>query len=177
MHLLRELVYIMFIRNNQATTHLWWKEIFEKHQKVSNLFFTFIMSLLTTLIFKNSHILVGTYFMFLKNFLDQTWNDFNTKFGPQKKDWEIRYCELVALNVGENYVKQSNLKRSEACLAQRNVLRDKHPPNVCDKLQFSCEIAHYRKSSISVFQEIFASADKVLFRKEDWAWGNNSMKF
>ena len=38
-----------------------------------------------------------------------------------------------------------------------------HPLNVCNKLQFSCEIAHYRKNSISVFQEIFASADKVLF--------------
>ena len=48
-------------------------------------------------------------------------------------------------------------------LRQRNVSRDNHPLNVCHKLQFSCEIAHYRKNSISVFQEIFASADKVLF--------------
>ena len=48
-------------------------------------------------------------------------------------------------------------------LWQRNVSRDNHPLNVCHKLQFSCEIAHYRKNSISVFQEIFASADKVLF--------------
>ena len=48
-------------------------------------------------------------------------------------------------------------------LRQRNVSRDNHPLNVCHKLQFSCEIAHYRKNSIFVFQEIFASADKVLF--------------
>ena len=48
-------------------------------------------------------------------------------------------------------------------LWQRNVSRDNHPLNVCHKLQFSCEIVHYRKNSISVFQEIFASADKVLF--------------
>ena len=48
-------------------------------------------------------------------------------------------------------------------LRQRIVSRDNHPLNVCNKLQFSCKIAHYRKNSISVFQEIFASADKVLF--------------
>ena len=72
------------------------------------------MFLLTALIFKSGHIFIGTYFMLLKNFLDQTWNAFNTKLGPQKKDREISYCELVALNFGENDVKQSNLKRSEA---------------------------------------------------------------
>ena len=123
--LLRELVYITFISNSHATIHLWSKEILVKHRKVSIFFFflTFIMSLLTALIFKNSHILARIYFMFLNNILDQTWNAFNTKFGPQKKDREISYCELVALNLGHNYVnvlrfakvvKQSNLKRSEA---------------------------------------------------------------
>ena len=32
--------------------------------------------------------------------------------------------------------------------------------NISDKLQFFCEIAPYGKSSISVFQEFFASIDK-----------------
>ena len=38
------------------------------------------MFLLTALIIKNSHILVGIYFIFQKNILDQTWKAFNTKF-------------------------------------------------------------------------------------------------
>ena len=45
------------------------------------------MSLLTVLGIKNSHILFRIYTIFLKNVLDQTWKAFNTKFGPQLKDW------------------------------------------------------------------------------------------
>ena len=36
-----------------------------------------------------------------------------------------------------------------------------HSQNISDKLSFSCEIAHYEKSQISIFQEIFASTDKT----------------
>ena len=63
------------------------------------------MSLLTYWIVKNSHILAGTYFIFLKNVLYQTWKAFKAKFGPQWKDRESKYqvrqiltlfCELVA---------------------------------------------------------------------------------
>ena len=32
---MRQLVYTMFISNNRASFHLWWKEHFVKHQKVS----------------------------------------------------------------------------------------------------------------------------------------------
>ena len=42
---------------------------------------------------------------------------------------------------------------------------DNHSQNVWDKLEFLWEIAHYRKSSISVFQKIFAGTDKFFFRK------------
>ena len=38
-------------------------------------------------------------------------------------------------------------------------------------------IAHYGKSSITIFKESFASIDKKFFWKEDWALGYNSMKF
>ena len=64
------------------------------------------MSLLTTLIVKNSHILAGIYFIFLKNTLNQTWKAFNSKLEPQCKDQESSYqvkqilaifCKLVAL--------------------------------------------------------------------------------
>ena len=34
--------------------------------------------------------------------------------------------------------------------------------NISDKLYFFCEIAPYGKSPISVFQEFFASIDKIL---------------
>ena len=34
--------------------------------------------------------------------------------------------------------------------------------NISDKLYFFCEIAPYGKSSIFVFQEFFASIDKIL---------------
>ena len=36
-----------------------------------------------------------------------------------------------------------------------------HSQNIFDKLYFSYEIAHYGKGLVSVFQEIFASADKI----------------
>ena len=36
-----------------------------------------------------------------------------------------------------------------------------HSLNIWDKLCFLCEIAHHGKSSVSVFQEIFTSTDKV----------------
>ena len=35
--------------------------------------------------------------------------------------------------------------------------------NVWDKLWFSCEIAYYAKSSISIFKESFASIEKTFF--------------
>ena len=50
------------------------------------------LSLSTALIVKNSHILAGIYFFFLKtNILDQTWNAFNTKVRPHWKDQESSY--------------------------------------------------------------------------------------
>ena len=36
-----------------------------------------------------------------------------------------------------------------------------HSQNIRDKLQFSYETVHYRKFSISIFQNIFVSADKI----------------
>ena len=39
----------------------------------------------------------------------------------------------------------------------------KHGQNIWEKLWFACEIAHYGKSSISIFKESFVSIDKILF--------------
>ena len=42
---------------------------------------------------------------------------------------------------------------------------------------FSAEIAHYKESSISDFEEVFNSTDKIFKSAEDQALGNNSMEF
>ena len=44
------------------------------------------MFLLTTPIYKNSHILSGIYFIFLKNVVDQIQKSFDFEFGNQWKD-------------------------------------------------------------------------------------------
>ena len=51
------------------------------------------MSLLTASIDRNSHNLLETYFIFLKDVLEQKWKTFNTKFGPKWKDQKSRYEE------------------------------------------------------------------------------------
>ena len=38
-----------------------------------------------------------------------------------------------------------------------------HGQNICENLKLSYEIAHYGKSSISIFREFFASIDKIFF--------------
>ena len=43
----------------------------------------------------------------------------------------------------------------------KNLASYNHSQNIRDKLHFSCETAHYGKSSISIFQQLFASIDKI----------------
>ena len=105
-----------FITNNQASFHLWWNENLLNHEKVLQYyehdclkgFLLLFMSLLRALIVRNSHILPGIYFILYKNNLDQTWNAFNAKFEPQRKDGESSYqvrqilalfCRLIALTL------------------------------------------------------------------------------
>ena len=96
---MRQLVYTVFISRNHELLHLWSKENLVKHQKVSKhyendflySFLLLFMSLLTAPIVKNSHIYARIYFIFLKNFLKQTWKSSNTKFWPQWKDRESSY--------------------------------------------------------------------------------------
>ena len=73
-----QLVYTMFITNNNALIQLWWKENSVKYQKVSKYyvhdclqdFLLLFMFLLTALIVKNSLIFAVVYFIFPKNILD-----------------------------------------------------------------------------------------------------------
>ena len=69
----------MFITNNHASLQLWRKENFVRYQKVSKYIQDFLqnfhllfMFLLAAPIVKNSHVLAGIYFIFLKNILDKT---------------------------------------------------------------------------------------------------------
>ena len=48
---------------------------------LSTKFIFLLISLEAAPFLKNSHILAGIYFIFLKNTLDQTWKTFNTNFG------------------------------------------------------------------------------------------------
>ena len=50
---------------------------------VSKILFSLFMSSLTAIIVKNSYMLAGIYFTFLKNILDQIWKAFNAKFELQ----------------------------------------------------------------------------------------------
>ena len=50
---------------------------------------------------------------------------------------------------------------SQASENQKHLSRDNQLQNIWHQPQFLPEIAHYRKSWISVFQEFFAMIDKI----------------
>ena len=79
----------MFISDNCAFFHLWWKENLVKHHRVSKYyengflqkFLLHYMSSLTAKFVGDSHIYTRIYFSFLEN-LKETWNAFITKLQP-----------------------------------------------------------------------------------------------
>ena len=116
---MRQLIYTMFVANNHASFHLWWKETLVKYQKdlkyyVNDCLQSFlfrIIFLLTASIVNNSHILAGVYFIFHKNVLEQTQKSFDTEFRPQwYSSYEVRqnlalFRSLLALILNWNCVK------------------------------------------------------------------------
>ena len=83
--LVRHFIYTMF--------HFWWEEKLLKHQEASeyydhNCLQIFLLSLLTALIVKSSHILTE---IFLKSVMDQVWKSFNTEPEPPWKDQKSSY--------------------------------------------------------------------------------------
>ena len=112
----------MFLSNNLPSFQLWWKQNLVKDRKVSKYYETdylqnillLFMFLLTTNFAENNHSYAGIFFIFLKTVLNQTWNDINTKFRRQWKDWKRSYqvsvdfalfCNLIALKLGKSSVK------------------------------------------------------------------------
>ena len=77
-----QLLYAVFISNNCASLHFWWKKNLVKYQKVSKYFENdrlqkFLMLFMYLLIYKfakKSHIYATIYFISLKNVLKQSWN-------------------------------------------------------------------------------------------------------
>ena len=57
------------------------------------------MFFLTTNFVKNSHILAGIFFMFLKDVLNQTWNAFNTIFLRRWKGRKSSYQGSEAFTI------------------------------------------------------------------------------
>ena len=97
---MRQLLYAMFMSNNNRISFHWWqKEDVVNHQKVSKYyendclqhFLLLFMSLLTAIIVKNSHISARIWFIFPKNVLKQTWKSFSIKFQSQLKDRKSSY--------------------------------------------------------------------------------------
>ena len=54
-----------------------------------------------------------------------------------------------------------------------------HGQNIWDKLQFSCNIAHYKKNLVSIFLFFFFfwKQKKIQFGRKNWAPVYHSMKF
>ena len=72
------------------------------------------MSLIIAKFVETIHIYARIYFTLLKNVLKQTWNSFNTKFGPRWKNGKLTYqlrqilaifSNLMSLYLGSNSVK------------------------------------------------------------------------
>ena len=140
------------------------------------------MSLLTFVILKNSHSWYGIYYIFLKKRLAINLKGFQNQIGNSVeimkkqlsskttfRDFFQTFCSNIEVEtVSETLQLQKTTMQVEfarVCgeFEQKTVSRNNHSQNILDKLQFSCEIAHYGKSSISIFQEIFVSTDKLIF--------------
>ena len=149
------------------------------------------MFLLTGQIVKNSYILAGTYFV-----LDHTWIAFNTQFGPQCKDWNIRYwarqisalfCKLVAQILHSDCVKGlravKSLKQIKFAVAWGELKAKKlFSETMINKIFKTNSGFHVKQCSMGKVQFAFFRCfwlvlTKFSFWEEDWALGYNSMKF
>ena len=112
----------MFITNNQNSFHLWWKENFLKHQKVSKRydqhclknFLLLFIRLLRVPIFKKKKFVAELCIFFLKTRPRWNFKSLNTKFSSQWKDLKNSYqvkqilsllFKLVTLILSYKYVK------------------------------------------------------------------------
>ena len=108
---MRQLVYTMFISNNRPSFVV--KEKFGKTSESVKILwnwlsakFSFAFYVLTNKFVKSSRIQARIFFIFLKNFLKQTWNSFKPNFNLGEKigkalinygKFSDFFCYLIAL--------------------------------------------------------------------------------
>ena len=126
--IVRQLTCTMFISNNRPSFHLRCIETLVKYQRVSKYYehdflqncLLFFMFLLTTYFVNSNHIKAKIFSIFLKNALNQTGNNFNTKFRRQWKDgkscYQVRqdlslFCNLIAIYLSWNRFKTLELPK------------------------------------------------------------------
>ena len=74
--------------------------------------------------------------------------------------FRLKLCQRPQIYQNYQKKKKKNIKRFGTSQKQETFSRDNNSQNILDKLQVSCQITSYWKSSISFSQEIFASTDK-----------------
>ena len=72
----------------------------------------------------------------------------------------LSYNSVKDLRVTE-IVEQITFERVLGKIDSKNVFGDNHSQNILEQFQLLSEIVHYRKSLISVFQEIFTGINKT----------------
>ena len=83
-----------------------------------------------------------------------------------KSSHQIKQISALLRNLVESLivakiVNQVKYEVDRDGLEAKNVSRDSHGQNISDKPWFSCEIAHFERSSISSFHGFFASIVKI----------------
>ena len=78
--------------------------------------------------------------------------------------FSLKQCEMPwsYKNCLKNYV----WRGQDRVRGRKNVSRENRSQNLLDWLRCSCEIVHYGKILISVFEEVFASIKKILILPE-----------
>ena len=120
---------------------------------------------MTSLIVKSSHVLAGIYFIFPKSRPRKNLKGFRYQIWTSLKRLGNKLSSKTNLNAFHQ-ISSSNF-RLKLCQRLKSY---KHCQNnqiwgglgrVRKKKLFSYEIAHYKKRSVSAFQEIITSNDKI----------------
>ena len=146
---------------------------------------------------KNSHVLAVIYLVCVKTHPRSNLKGFNTKFGPQWKDWPSSFqwrqiwalfFKLLALILGWNCVKGSRITKTvkhlkfERCeLEARNCLQrncfyiQSFTEYLGEALVFLWNSALQEKYNFCKW--FLLVLRKFSFQKEDWALGNKVLRF
>ena len=75
----------------------------------------------------------------------------------------MHFLQISGSELSLKLVVKKKIRKGLGQVRSKILFAEKNPgKNISDKLYFLCEIAPYGKSSISIFQECFASVEKFL---------------